>query len=195
MSYVTIPPAYYASGQPGTAYHPGGRGWLQANVDGWGENPNVSWPGAQAVNGLGADAPVAPTPPAPPDPPFSYVGRAPFQKYIRRGIAPWGAFPHGPAYAAPRPLACKGCIGTPIVPGVGALAGGCGPCEIDSGGECIPCPEGADIDECAGCVAGARPTAWYDSPLAGPIAIGIATAVGTGIVLALIRRTTHVPVG
>ena len=28
MSYVQIPPAYYAHMQPGTPYHPGGQGWL-----------------------------------------------------------------------------------------------------------------------------------------------------------------------
>ncbi len=86
MSYVNLPPAYYAAQRPGTLYHPGGQGWLQANVTGWGENPNVSWPGKQAQDGLGEG----------PKPPFSYVGIAPFQEYIRTGIAPWGSYPRGP---------------------------------------------------------------------------------------------------
>ena len=196
MSYVNIPPAYYALMRPGTPYHPGGKGWLQANVDGWGENPNVSWPGQQAVNGLGAAPPCTPGPcPEPPMPPFSYVGMRPFINYFRPGNAPWGSFPQGPAYAAPRPLACKGCVGLPIRPGVGSLRGSCGDCQITDGDRCLPCPDGSDVDECQGCVGGARAGKWYDNPLAGPVAIGVLTAIGTGIALALIKKSTHIPVG
>ena len=54
MSYVTIPPAYYAQMRPDTPYHPGAPGWLQANVDGWGENPSVAWSSRQAAT---ADSP------------------------------------------------------------------------------------------------------------------------------------------
>lgn len=196
MSYVNIPPAYYAAGRPGTPYHPGGKGWLQANVTGWGENPNVSWPGVQAASGLGQGAaPCTPGPcPTPPSPPFSFVGKYPFQRYVRVGIAPWGSFPNGPAYAAPRPLACKNCVGMPIRPGVGALAGGCGPCQIESGGGCLPCPEGSDVEECAGCAGGVRKGSWTDSPLVGPVVIGVLTAVGTGLVVAALKKR-KVPVG
>lgn len=186
MSYVNIPPAYYAANRPGTLYHPGGRGWSKAQVPGWGENPAMSWPAAQAVNGLGAAPPCTPGPcPSPPSPAFSYVGTAPFNSYTRLGVSPWGRFPNGPGYAAPRPLACKSCWGMPITPGVGDTS--CPPGQISSGGACLPCPPGSDLDEC-------QPPKWYEGPLAGPIAIGVATALGTGLVLALLKKTTHVSV-
>ncbi len=194
MSYVNIPPAYYAAGRPGTPYHPGGEGWLQANVPGWGENPNVSWAGKQAANGLGAAPPCTPGPcPQPPSPPFSYVGTRPFQSYLRLGISPWGAFPHGRAYGAPRPLVCKSCVGMPIRPGVGALGGGCPACQIESGGQCLPCPEGSDVDGCEGCVGGQRKASWTESPLLAPVVIGVLTAVTTGVVVAMLKKS-RVPV-
>jgi hypothetical protein len=58
----------------------------------------------------------------------------------------------------------------------------------------LPCPEGSDVEGCEGCRGGAQAVPWYEHPLAGPIAIGVATAIGTGIVLALLKKTTHLPV-
>ena len=197
MSYVNIPPAYYAAGRPGTPYHPGGSGWLQANVTGWGENPNVAWAARQAANGLG-DAPgCTPGPcPSPPSPPFSYVGKWPFSAYFRNGNAPWGSFPRGPAYAVPRPALCPTCVGGErIAPGVGSLRGSCGPCEVSDGERCLPCPNDADLPECQGCVDGQPPQTISNNPLASAIAIGVLTAVGTGIVLALLKKKTRIPVG
>lgn len=197
MSYVNIPPAYYAQMRPGTPYHPGGKGWLQANVDGWGENPNVTWSGRQAANGLGAAPPCTPaTCPPPANAPFSYVGQHAFNQYFRTGNAPWGVFPQGPAYAIPRPANCPGCAGgIGIKPGVGSLRGGaCADCQLTDGDRCVPCPEGSDLPECDGCVGGARATKWYENPIASTVAIGILTALGTGIAIALLKKETRLPV-
>jgi hypothetical protein len=229
MSYVDVTPAYYSPLQWNQAFHVGAPGWLQANVPPWGQNPNNAWPAVQAQNGLG-EAPAAactpaPCPPPPGPPPFSWVGRVPFQWYIQQGISPWGRFPRGRAYGAPRPLACKGCIGMPVVPGVGSiveaarainagdmdaavravrqaptagLGAACGPCQITDGDRCLPCPNGSDVDECQGCVDGQPVMAkpkWYEHPLFGPIAIGVTTTVATAIALAVLKKKTHVPVG
>jgi hypothetical protein len=202
VSYVNIPPAYYAQMRPGTPYHPGGKGWLQANVPGWGENPNVSWADRQAVNGLGAAAaPCTPaTCPQMPAPPFSYVGQNRFNSYFRTGNAPWGVFPQGPAYAIPRPSGCPTCAGgIGIKPGVGSLRGGtCADCQFTDGDRCLPCPEGSDLPECAGCVGGARPVVapkWYQNPIAQTVGIGVLTALGTGLAIAFLKKETKLPVG
>jgi hypothetical protein len=198
MSYVSIPPAYYADMRPGTPYHPGGRGWLHAWVDGWGENPNVAWPSTQAAHGIGDAAPgCTPGPcPTPPAPPFSYVGEHPFSAYFRPGNAPWGQYPQGPAYAIPRPNLCPGCIGMPIAPGVGALRGPCGDCEIDAGnGMCTPCPPGVDTGdypECANCGAGGvKQTPWYASEGAEQVMVGVLSTLGAGLVLALLHHESQ----
>lgn len=196
MSYVNLTPAYYAQQRPETPYQPGSKGWLQARVPGWGENPNSSWSSEQAINGLGAAPPCTPGAcPQPPAPPFSYVGLNPFKDYYRPGNAPWGSFPRGPAYAAPRPIDCPECVGMPIRPGIGALRGGCGPCEISAGDRCLPCPDGSDLEECAGCVGGQAPTHWYDNALLGGVAIGVLTAIGTGVAVAMLKKRTKIPVG
>lgn len=198
MSYVDLTPAYYAQMRPGTPYHPGGKGWLHANVDGWGENPNVAWAKMQAVNGFGAAAAPSCTPgpcPSPPAPPFSYVGKWPFSAYFRPGNAPWGTFPRGPAYAIPRPALCPTCVGgAPIAPGVGALGDACDPCQINDGERCVPCPDGADLPECSGCVDGQPPATITSNPLVSAIALGVLTAIGTGIVLAFLKKETKIPV-
>jgi hypothetical protein len=194
MSYVNIPPAYYAQMRPDTPYHPGGEGWLRANVTGWGENPNVAWAKMQAVNGYGdAAPPVAPAAPAP----FTYVAPYPFSAYYRPGNAPWGRYPQGPAYAVPRPNLCPTCVGgNPIAPGVGALAADCGPCQIDNGaGGCVPCPDGADLPECTGCVNGAPPPpSIVANPFVSAVAVGVLTMVATGVVFALLKKSTKIPV-
>lgn len=188
MSYVAIPPAYYADMRPGTAYHPGGKGWLHAWIDGWGENPNVAWPSSQAAHGVGDAAPA----PSGPKPPFSYIGEHPFAAYFRPSNAPWGRFPQGPAYAIPRPNLCPNCVGgNPIAPGVGALGNDCGECEINGGDRCTPCPDGvnvADFPECASCSGGVRQTPWYESELAGQVAVGVLSTLGAGLVLALLHH-------
>jgi hypothetical protein len=213
VSYVDLPPAFYAAQQWNSAYHPGGRGWWHQNVPGWGENPNNSWSHMQAANGLGADA----APPAAVAPPFSFVGQWPFSYYIGQNNAPWGRFPNGPSYASPKPSNCPGCVGAGIRPGVGSivdaarainagdmdaavaamkrsgtagLGTGCGPCEITSGGQCLPCPNGSDLPECGGCVDGVQTAKapWYEHPLVGPIALGVATAVGISVATAFLKK-------
>ncbi len=222
MSYVNIPPAFYASLQPNTPFHAGSRGWFNANVPGWGMNPNNAWSARQGVRGLGAEQPAASPSPASPAPPapFTWVGKVPFNWYIQQGISPWGRFPQGPAYASPRPSRCPGCVGTPIAPGVGSvvdasrainagdlpaavallkrpgtagLGASCGPCEVSAGDRCLPCPNGSDLPECDGCVDGMAKAAWYEHPLAGPVAVGVATAVATGIAMAFLKKR-RVPV-
>lgn len=235
MSYVNIPPAYYASNTPDSIYRPGAPGWLQANVDGWGENPNQSWAADQAVNGLKGgvlgDAAAKPscTPgpcPAPPRPFFTYYNAAaPFNHHIPVATAPWGSFPRGPAYAVPRPRLCPTCTGgMGIKRGVGGIveasrainvgdlrtaaelatrgaaglgADGCGPCQISAGDRCLPCPDTSDLPECQGCSNGQpipASTPWYEHPLAGPIAVGVATTVATGIVMAFLAKKKVVAV-
>jgi hypothetical protein len=174
-------------------------------------NPADSWPATQAANGLGADAPPPTTPK-----PFTYVGAVPFPWYFSQSISPWGRMPHGPAYAAPRPQNCPGCVGLAIKPGVGSvveasrandagdiraavnamrravagLGASCGPCQITDGERCLPCPPNADVDECRGCVDG-QPVVesrWYEHPLAGPVAIGVITSVAAALTMTFLRR-------
>jgi hypothetical protein len=143
--------------------------------------------------------------------------------YIQQGISPWGRVPTGGAYAAPRPLACKGCIGMPIRPGIGSvvaasrainagnlpaavqalkapaqagLGASCGPCEISAGDRCVPCPNGSDLPECADCQDG-RSTlspAWHERPIVGTVVLGVVTAVATGIAMSFLKKQ-RVPVG
>jgi hypothetical protein len=222
MSYVTVPPAYYYAQQPDTLYRSGARGWWDGPVPGWGENPNSSWAARQAVNGLGADQKVTCTPPTcqPPAPPrFTY--RAPYQQddYIRTSIAPWGNFPHGPAYQSPQESTCPECVGWPVsrtIGGLGSLAQaardmqrgaftaaaraavtglGCGPCQISP--NCQTCPNGSDLPECAGCVDG-QPAevkrSVLEHPLAGPVIVGVATTLAVSVALYLAKRA-KAPVG
>lgn len=212
MSYVAIPPGYYFQQQPGTPFQEGAPGWEQAPVPGWGDNPNGAWPKYQAANGLGAGAA-----PAPAVPRFSYVGRVPQQNYIRTSIAPWGSFPRGYAYDFPKESNCPTCIGWPSPQSIGnvieasrafdrgniagamrAVQGlGCGPCEVSSGAGCQTCPDGSDLPECAGCVDGQAPAAeksLLDHPLAGPVAVAVASTLAIGLVTYFAKRA-KVPVG
>ena len=213
MSYVTVPPAYYYAQQPGTPYHAGSRGWETAKVPGWGENPNSSWSARQAVNGLGAAAAAPPAPPAPPR--FTFRGDVPQDRYIRVSIAPWGAFPHGPAYQSPRESTCPECEGWPVSRSIGSLQAasramqrgdftaaarqavtglGCGPCQV--GPACATCPNGSDLPECAGCIDGQAPAVartFWDHPLAAPVAIGVVTTLAASVAMYFAKRV-KVPV-
>lgn len=212
MSYVTVPPAYYYAQQPGTLYQAGSRGWESARVPGWGENPNSSWASRQAVNGLGAAAPACtPATCQPPVPPrFTYRGSVPQEEYIRVSIAPWGAFPHGPGYQSPRESNCPDCEGWPVSRAIGSIVSasramqrgdftqaarqavtglGCGPCQV--GPACQTCPNDSDLPECAGCIDGQplpEKRSLLEHPLAGPVMVGVATAVTTGLVMAFLAR-------
>lgn len=215
MSYVNVPPAYYYAQQPGTPYQAGSRGWESARVPGWGENPNSSWPKRQGVNGLGSAACTPPTcqPPAPPR--FTFRGSVPQEQYMRRGISPWGAFPHGPGYQSPRESNCPDCEGWPVSTAIGNLVAasramqrgdfsqaarqavtglGCGPCQV--GPACQTCPNGSDLPECDGCIDGQpAPVArtFWEHPLAAPVAIGVATTLAASIAMYFAKRA-NVPV-
>lgn len=216
MSYVAVPPSYYYAQQPGTPFRSGAPGWWSGPVPGWGENPNSSWPGMQAANGLGeASCTPAPCPP-PPDPyKFTYRGKEPQWMYTRLGIAPWGAFPHGPAYQSPRESNCPECDGWPVSTSIGDLAQaaramqqgnyaaaarkavqglGCGPCQV--GPACATCPNDSDLPECSGCIDGQLPPekkSIFEHPLAGPVIIGLVSTLVTGAVIYAAKKH-HVPV-
>lgn len=124
-------------------------------------------------------------------------------------IAPWGRFPQGPAYAYPRESTNRQAYGWPVLraptrvdysPGAPAsarglrgFAGACGPCQIASSSECVPCPDGSDLPECSGCVEGSTATSFWEHPLFAPVAVGVVTAVATAVVFSLLARY-NVPV-
>lgn len=217
MSYVTVPPAYYYAQQPDTIYRAGARGWWDGHLPGWGENPNSSWSGRQAANGLGAETRPTCTPPPCPPPAPRFTFRAPYQQddYIRSSIAPWGSFPNGPAYQSPRESTCPECQGWPVSRAIGDLVAasramqrgdftqaarqavtglGCPPCSIAP--SCQTCPNDSDLPECDGCVDG-RPApekrSLLEHPLAGPVIVGVATTLAASVALYFAKRA-HAPV-
>lgn len=71
------------------------------------------------------------------------------------------------------------------------LGQACPPCYIPAGGQCVSCPEGSDLPECLDCVGGQLrlgPMPWYERPLAGPVVVGLVSAVALGIAVPFIRR-------
>lgn len=63
------------------------------------------------------------------------------------------------------------------------LAGGCSECEIVVGTSCIPCPNGTDFPECAGCIDGARPERTdMTRDLLVPIVVGVATTLAIALI-------------
>lgn len=58
------------------------------------------------------------------------------------------------------------------------LGDACGDCSIVVGDSCLPCPDGSDFPECAGCVGGARPPklSWGQEFLI-PVAVGVTTTL------------------
>lgn len=80
---------------------------------------------------------------------------------------------------------------TILDPRLHGLGQSCPPCYIPAGGQCVACPEGSSLPECADCVGGQLmrgPIPWYERPLAGPIVIGLVSAVALGIAVPIIRR-------
>lgn len=153
-----------------------------------------------------------PTCPPPGPPPYSFWAPAPPRNYMPVPVAPWGRFPEGPAYAYPRESTAPSAYGWPVLrrptrvdysplapasarglAGFRGLGAACGPCQLSSGVECVPCPNDSDLPECAGCVDGAAPSSFWEHPLFAPVAVGVATTVVGAIVLALLSRT-KVPV-
>lgn len=64
-----------------------------------------------------------------------------------------------------------------------SLAGGCSECEIVVGDSCIPCPNGADFPECAGCIDGARPEKTdVTKDVLVPVVIGVVTTLTIALI-------------
>ncbi len=59
----------------------------------------------------------------------------------------------------------------------------CGDCMIVVGNGCLPCPDGADFPECAGCIDGMRPErADLGRDLLIPIVVGVATTLEVALI-------------
>lgn len=63
------------------------------------------------------------------------------------------------------------------------LGSACSDCEIVVGSDCIPCPNGSDFPECAGCVNGVRPE---KTDVTKDIVVPVVVGVVTTLVIALI---------
>jgi hypothetical protein len=62
------------------------------------------------------------------------------------------------------------------------LGDACGDCSIVVGDGCVPCPNGADFPECAGCIDGARPEKTdITKDLLIPIVVGVATTLAVAL--------------
>lgn len=61
------------------------------------------------------------------------------------------------------------------------MVGPCGPCSIQYGSQCVRCPDGSTLPECADCVQGqfVHKQPWFDKR-------DIVSAVVTGVVTALV---------
>ncbi len=63
------------------------------------------------------------------------------------------------------------------------LGSACSDCEIVVGADCIPCPNGSDFPECAGCIDGARPERTdFVRDLGVPIVIGVLTTLAIALI-------------
>ncbi len=63
------------------------------------------------------------------------------------------------------------------------LGTGCSECEIVVGGSCIPCPNGVDFPECAGCVNGVRPEQTdVTKDIVVPVVIGVITTLTIALI-------------
>ena len=76
---------------------------------------------------------------------------------------------------------------------------GCPPCTITAGAQCLPCPEGADLPECEGCVGGRLPeaeVAWADrSKWVYPVVMAVVSAIAVGLATAYATRKLRIPAG
>ncbi len=77
-----------------------------------------------------------------------------------------------------------------------ALSGVCPPCSFHNGINCVPCPEGSDYSECAGCVEGELPAAeesWWDrSKFWAPMVVTVAGAVLSTIAVAIVVQRMNI---
>jgi len=129
---------------------------------------------------------------------YDFNAAAPFKTYLGPTVAPWGRFADSFAYEAPPSADCPACMDglgayfkevTNLPIGAyGALgAGGCGPCQITSGSQCLPCPNDSGFPECANCADGAPivgERSWWDKhPVAAPVLIGVMTMVTANLLI------------
>ena len=63
------------------------------------------------------------------------------------------------------------------------LGSACSDCEIVVGSDCIPCPNGSDFPECAGCIDGMRPEKTdVTKDIAIPIVVGVLTTLAIALI-------------
>lgn len=63
------------------------------------------------------------------------------------------------------------------------LGAACSECEIVVGDTCIPCPNGLDFPECAGCIDGARPERTdVTKDIVMPVVIGVLTTLTIALI-------------
>lgn len=63
------------------------------------------------------------------------------------------------------------------------LGTACSDCEIVVGSNCLPCPNGTDFPECAGCVDGIRPERTdFSKDIGVPIIVGVLTTLAIALI-------------
>jgi len=69
------------------------------------------------------------------------------------------------------------------------LGNACGDCQIVVGNDCLPCPNGSDFPECAGCIDGARPERTdIAKDIIVPVVIGIVTTLAVALIAKKLSR-------
>lgn len=64
-----------------------------------------------------------------------------------------------------------------------SLGASCSECEIVFGSACVPCPNGVDFPECAGCVDGMRPEKTdVTKDIMLPVVIGVITTLTIALI-------------
>jgi len=63
------------------------------------------------------------------------------------------------------------------------LGDACGDCMIVVGDGCLPCPNGSDFPECAGCFSGMRPERTdMSKDIVMPVVIGVLTTLAIALI-------------
>lgn len=98
-----------------------------------------------------------------------------------------------PVHVTSMGLGCASGCGCKGARGLGAqgLGADCPSCYFPVGSQCVACPEGSTLPECSECRGGVpttSPTPWYERPVAGPIIVGLVSAVTLGIAIPLVRK-------
>ena len=62
----------------------------------------------------------------------------------------------------------------------------CGQCQVEYGGECLPCPEGSKLPACVGC---SDDEPWLDKrEIASAVVTGLVTAILLGVITAQLSK-------